>query len=392
VWSGSAYLARRDHRASADAPIATAIRNAGFVVCGRSTCSELAATPTSEPAAFPAVRNPWATERVAGGSSGGSAAAVACRAVPIAHGNDTGGSLRIPAAACGVVGFKPTRGRMPLDPLLAAVEPGLGLTSDFFLTRSVRDTSALLQVFGAAEPGALGATARAAPSSGELRIGVHTSASNVGIVTDPSCIAAVERALEMLEGFGHHIVETRPLALDDPGLAAVTLPLVACAMAGTLHRLTSEVGTPPAEDELEPYTRAMVEMGRRTSFVGYAEHLDRLRDYSNRVLHGWQGIDLLVTPTLAELPPPIGAFTRDGEPMWPMVRSAPQVCFTAPFNLTGQPAISLPLWHDEDSGLPVGVQIVGLPGHDETLLGVAAELEAAVPRPDPPTFGRQTDR
>jgi amidase len=392
LWSGSAYLKRRDHRAPTDAPLTAAIRRAGFVVCGRGTCSELAATPTSEPAAFPAVRNPWAPERVAGGSSGGSAAAVSCGAIPIAHGNDTGGSLRIPAAACGIVGFKPSRGLMPLAPLLAAIEPGLGLTSDFFLTRSVRDASALLRIFGGVGVRPTRVAGATIPSSLALRVGVHTSASNVGAVTDPVCVQAAERALTMLEGLGHHVVEARPAALDDPSLAAVTLPVVACAMAATVHRLTSEVGAPPAADELEPYTRAMIDIGSRTSFVDYVELLQPLRDFGNRVLHGWNDIDLLVTPTLAELPPPIGTYTDDQQPMWPMVRSAPEVSFTSPFNITGQPAISLPLWHDQRSGLPVGVQIVAAPGQDDALLRVAADLEEAVAWPVPPAFGRHPSR
>jgi amidase len=317
---------------------------------------------------------------------------VSCGAVPVAHGNDTGGSLRIPASACGIVGFKPSRGRLPLDPLLAAVEPGLGLTSDFFLTRSVRDTSALLQTFGGGGGLPSRATGATATTSRSLRVGVHTSASNVGAVTDPVCVQAAERALAMLEELGHHVVDARPVALDDPSLAAVTLPVVACAMAATLHRMSSEVGTPPTADELEPYTHAMVGIGRGTSFVDYVELVQRLREYGERVLHGWNDIDLLVTPTLAELPPPIGTYTREQEPMWPMVRSAPDVCFTSPFNITGQPAISLPLWHDPRSGLPVGVQIVAAPGQDDALLRVAADLELAAAWPAHPTIGQHPAR
>lgn len=384
LWSGSAYLSTRDHRASADAPITTAIRRAGFVVCGRSTCSELAATPTSEPAAFPAVRNPWAPERVAGGSSGGSAAAVSCGAIPVAHGNDTGGSIRIPAAACGVVGFKPSRGRMPLDPLVGAVEPALNLTTDFFLTRSVGDAIALFTLFaGDRDPTR---TVRLAgsgpgPSPRTLRVGIHSSASNVGSVTDPACTRAAEHALGVLEHLGHVVVDDKPTALEDPILAAVTLPVVARAMAGTLDRLAAQVGTPPKDHELEPYTRAMVDLGRKTSFVEYLGLVDRLRDYSARVLRGWGegGIDVLVTPTLAELPPSVGTYTSAEDPLWPMIRSAPSVCFTAPFNVTGQPAISLPLWHDGGTGLPIGVQLIAAPGRDELLLELAAQLEQLGP-------------
>ncbi|MFF7454152.1 amidase [Kitasatospora sp. NPDC008115] len=376
----------REPAADSD-PVVRRFQAAGFVLLGKTTTSEFGAVPFTESAALGISRNPWAPERTPGGSSSGAGVAVAAGMAPIAHAEDGGGSIRIPASCTGLVGLKPTRGRV--TDATVAVE-GLGCSG--VVTRSVADSAAALDVLARHDPGAWWsppspagsfADAMRAQAPAGLRIGVLLDAPVDGVAVDPACAAAVGLALRALESAGHHIVDTRlPLPPTEELVTAFT---VMWNIGGA--------GVPLVDpDRVEPHNRALREAARSVDSWAYAQGVLAAQRLSRRIVEGFvAGFDLLVTPTMACLPPRIGAWRAgtDEDPLMALRNSYPMGVFTSLFNVTGQPAVSLPLHQDEATGLPVGVQLVAAPWREDLLLQVSRTLELAHPWSDrrPPVAG-----
>ncbi len=361
--------------------------DAGFVVCGKTNTPELGILPTTEPRRFGAAHNPWNTEHSTGGSSGGSAAAVASGMVSAAHANDGGGSIRIPASCCGLVGLKPTRGRNSLAPQYGDLFGGL--IAEHVVTRSVRDSAAILDVTSGPAPGdpywapprrgpSFSAAAVAPPP--KLRIAVMT-ASPTGSDVHPDCVAAARAAATVCESLGHQ-VEGATLAVDGDAFVGDFINAWAAGNAWAIGDWEARVGRAVTEAEVEPLSWALIELGRSLNSGQYLAAVQGLQRATRQIATYFEGIDVLLTPTLGEPPAPLGTFdSPPGEPMTGLFRAAAYVPFTPTFNVTGQPAISLPL-HWNDAALPIGVQFVGRFGDEETLLSLAGQLEVAVPWAD----------
>jgi amidase len=384
--AGMQLLRARGWSEPDDTYLAARFRAAGFVFVGKSNTPELGPVPTTEPRAYGATRNPWDTGRSPGGSSGGSAAAVASGMVPVAHANDGGGSIRIPASECGLVGLKPSRGRTSLGP--DAGEGWAGLSAEHVVSRSVRDTAAVLDAVAGYVPGdPYTAPPPARPyrdevgaPPGRLRIGLLARAPGGDRPVHPECVAAVRDAARLLASLGHVVEESHPEALADHEASRAALVVITTGTARDLDFWSERTGTKIGPDDVEPLTWGIAEMGRQNTGVAYLRAVETLHALTRRVVSWWRdGFDLLLTPTLPELPPPLGDFDpTPGDPLHGFTRGGAFVTFTMPFNMTGQPAISLPL-HWSTDGLPVGVQLVAAYGREDVLLRIAAQLEAARP-------------
>jgi amidase len=382
-YAGMGFLKRHQWVERDDSELARRFRAAGFVVLGRTNTPELALFGTTEPLAFGATRNPWNLEYSTGGSSGGSAAAVAAGLVPAAHGNDGAGSVRIPASACGLVGLKVSRGRISVAP---GPESLGAFAVEGFLTRSVRDTAAILDAVAGSLPGdPFPAPPPARPyrdevgaDPGRLRIGVTTAMPVEGDV-HPDCVGAVEDTARTLESLGHTLEAEGPAAFSDPDFTQLTRVRSGASIAAQLDTWAQRTGDEIAEGDVEPATWLVAQAGRNTPAPDLGVALARLQVIARRICSWWaDGFDLLLTPTLSEPPPRLGEFHAPDEPWRGLVRSAPMIAFTQPFNVTGQPAVSLPAAHS-DGGLPIGVQLVAAQGREDLLLRVAAQLEEARP-------------
>jgi amidase len=391
---GMNYLKARDFRAPIDTYLAERFRAAGLVTIGKTNCPELGILPTTEPRAYGPSRNPWNLERSTGGSSGGSAGAVAGGMAPMAHANDGGGSIRIPAANCGLVGLKPSRQRTSEGPL--AGDFMSGLTAELCVSRSVRDTAALLEAVHGAAPGdpyvapppLRPYTDEVGADPGKLRIGLWTE-TVIEQDADPEVVAAARAAAKLLEGLGHEVEEPDMSALQSVDMVEPFLIRWAAGQAQALEQLGTVGGQPIGPDDVEPLTWALAEIGRARNAGEYLAAVGQHQALSRIIAAIYEsGFDLLLTPTLGEPPPPLGSFDDSGpDPMVAFERAFLSGCFTAAFNATGQPAISLPLHWSEDN-LPIGVQLVAPLGREDVLLRVASQLEQAVPWADrtPPTF------
>lgn len=385
LYNGMRALRDAKWREPEDSFFTARLRAAGFCFLGRTSTPELGLLPTSEPEAFGPSRNPWSEGHSSGGSSGGSAAAVAAGMVPVAHASDGGGSIRIPASACGLVGLKPTRARNSFGP--GAGERWAGFSCEHVVARSVRDVAALLDVvsgpgvgdpYFAAPPSAPFA-ARLDPGP-RLRIGTMVDLAPRQTPIHADCRAAGEKAARALADLGHHVEPAYPPALDETGALEAYVLVVAANIAHALHTAGAKIGRPLTQEDVEPLTWAVAELGRSRSAPEYIATIDVVHSFSRRVAAWWaSGFDLLLTPTTGEPPPPIGYFAASREePFKGFLRAAPFGVYTSAFNLTGQPAISVPV-HWNDAGLPVGAQLVAAYGREDVLLRVAAELERAVP-------------
>ena len=370
AWPVTSYLAEQ-------------FRAAGFVPIGRTNVPELGTTVTTEARSFRPARNPWHPGHSTGGSSGGSAAAVASGMVPVAHGNDGGGSIRIPASECGLVGLKPTRGRVSQGPLTG--EAWAGGTIDGAVTRTVRDAAAVLDVISARMPGEpyyapplprpLGQEVGADP--GRLRIGVLDRPGAADYLDDPECRAAVSGAATLLESLGHHLEESAPAAMFEQEFAGHFTTIIAADVEATFQAFEMLSGHPVGDDEIEPRNVAYRRAGKALGAVGYLQSRMWIGMWARRMADWWAGHDLLLTPTLGAPPPELGWFTAAG-PELEGRRIASFIPYTAQFNMTGQPAVSLPL-HWTPGGLPVGVQLVAAYGREDVLIQVASQLEQAAP-------------
>jgi amidase len=370
--------------------VAAKFRAAGLITLAQTTTPEWGAALSTETRAVGATHNPWNLERVAGGSSGGSAAAVASGMVPIAHGNDAGGSIRIPASFCGLVGLKPSRGRTSLGP--AHAEFWHGLCEEGVLTRSVRDTAAALDVaqgYMPGDPWTAPPPARpyrdevgAAP--GRLRIGFMDRAPEFHPGVDSECASAVRNAVRLLETLGHAVEPNFPKALNDGRLGSAFGKVVAGGEAKQAAEVEKMLGRPVGPDDFDEWTWFLVERGRRMSAASYLLACEWFNEFS-RAVSGWwsDGFDVLVTPTLAQPAPRLGIFKmHPGEhPRDIGIRLNEVSPFTVPWNIAGLPAISLPL-HMTGDGRPVGVQFVAAYGREDVLLRLAAQIEQAAPWAD----------
>ncbi|ROO89510.1 amidase [Actinocorallia herbida] len=378
--TGYGSLARGEPRSPVDGPVAALLRAAGAVVLGKTGSPEFGLTCYTDFTHFaqaadlaegvvpPTVRNPWAPDRLAGGSSGGAAAAVAAGLAPLAHGSDGGGSIRIPASACGLVGIKPSRRVVPVgaDPF--------GLAVSGPIARDVRDAALLLDALsGRAGTPFLDAAER---PPGPLRIARTALPADPGTVIHPECLAAYETASRLLAGLGHEIVELPPVRT--PALARLF------ETAWTVLAAAERV---PADRErlLQPLTRWLRERGGRVGPAALAELRTALAAEADRALAVMAPYDAVLTPALAEPPAPVGHFTS-GSPEEDFARQNAHTPFAALANITGQPSLTLPLHWTRD-GLPVGVMLSGRPGGDAALIALAARLEAAAPAGPPFPFG-----
>jgi amidase len=397
---GMKVLKEANFHAPVDTTLAQRFRAAGLVTIGKTNLPELGIVATTEPKAYGATRNPWDTSRTPGGSSGGSAAAVAAGIVPMAHANDGGGSIRIPASNCGLLGLKPTRQRISEGPIVG--DNMSGVTVELCVSRSVRDTARLLEAVHGPAPGdpyvapppLRPYTDELDDESGGLRVGIMRRPAVEGLEVEAPCLAAVEKAAKLIESLGHAIDEGNPLDMlpageSGPDIEDSFLTRWAAGQAATLTQLGMILGRPITEHDVEPLTWTMSQIGHDRTAGRYLLDVGVHQGLS-RVVAGWfeTGYDLLLTPTMAEVAPKLGEIdTAAPDPMSAFTRCLPSGAFTALFNITGQPGINVPL-HWTDEGVPVGVQLVAPFGREDLLIRIAAQLEKAAPWADrrPPVF------
>ncbi|WPB56317.1 amidase [Xylophilus sp. GOD-11R] len=372
-----------------DATVANRFESAGFIPFARTTVPELCMAGTTDAARNGgATLNPWDRRLSAGGSSGGAAAAVAARVVPVAHGSDGGGSIRIPAACCGVYGLKPSRGRVPMGP--SRGEGWAGMSTDGVLSISVRDTAAALDAIGGYEPGAPYAAPPQAGSYLEavreqhivpMRVGVLRRAWN-GIAIAPECDAAVDFTVSLLEGLGHQVVELAPPPIDYDGFVHAHGSILAGNIVVAVHNRMKVLGRVVREDELEPVILDGWHVGQALDAAAYIDAVSRLHAVGRAFATAMADVDLLLTPTLTQLPCPVDYLSLAGGDRLGFrayrQRAASYSTFLPVINGAGIPAASLPL-HWTDREIPVATQLIGHFGREDTVLTVSAQLERAAP-------------
>ena len=379
---GSRYM--KDNVPSEDSELVKRYKRAGLVTLGKTNTPEFGLLPVTEPALFGPCRNPWDTSRTPGGSSGGSAAAVAARMVPVAHGNDGGGSIRIPASSCGLFGLKPGRGRMPADRFSLAAFLGTA----HVLSVSVRDSAALLDATAGQVPGApfslpppatsfLEATRR---EPGRLKIAFSTR-SVTGDAFHADCIAAVRDAAALCQDLGHEVSEAAP-KIDGERFVKAFDTVWFAQLASSLESGAAAQGRAPAGDDLEPLTWVAYESGKQVSATQYLAALDAFASFTATTAAFFAGYDVWLTPTIGMPPPEIGFMDAAKEDAERLNRKAYELVPVTPlFNLTGQPAMSVPLYWNA-AGLPIGTHFAARIGEEATLLRLATELEQARPWAD----------
>jgi amidase len=373
----------RDFVPPANAYVVDLVERSGFISLGKTNTPEFGLSSYTDNDLVGPARTPWDLDRNAGGSSGGAAAAVAAGLVPLAQGSDGGGSIRIPSSACGIFGFKPSRGRVSAGPLGSDWS---GLAGDGPLARTVRDAAALLDVMAHAMPGdvrplpdpPMPYTAWVAQQPGRLRIARWSATHLDGIAPGPDALAAWESASRLLESLGHEVVDiANPFPRDlEPQFNVIW---------------SSGIAGAPIPDEAEPLLRANTrywrERGRSASAVDLTHALQFLESTTRQVVTDLQAYDAFLTPTLALPPQPIGWFNESGDATEDHHRELLFTPYTALYNMSGQPAASLPL-HWSADGLPIGVMLAALPGQDGPLFSLCAQVEAAASWHDrrPPGF------
>lgn len=368
-----------------DTELMTRFRRAGLCLTGTTQTPEYGYNPTTEPRLFGPVHNPYKRGYSAGGSSGGAAAAVASGIVPVAHANDAGGSIRIPASCCGLVGLKPTRHRIPTGPDAGEILSGFG--AEFAVTRSVRDAAALLDSVAGPDAGAPGVpvppsrsfadSARTPPR--RLKI-AWTTHSSTGSAIAPECVQAVHETVQVLNDLGHETIEAEPAYDWDMFVRALHIHWSSC-IAYLVDLAESATGRRASADTLEAVTLAAWMEGRMMKASDLYWAIDVNNKISRTFGQFFNDYDVLLTPTLAQVPAPHGVYNqnRGGISAMEWARQVFEyIPFTAQFNMTGQPAISLPICWTE-SGLPIGVHFGGRFGDEATLLSLAGELESAKP-------------
>jgi amidase len=375
------FVARYDHN------VVARLKAAGFVIVGTTTLPEWGILPTTETRRFGPTRNPWDQSRTPGGSSGGSGAAVAAGMVPIAHANDGGGSTRIPAACCGLVGLKPQRGRISVAPDAGQ----LFLVQDGVLTRTVAETAALLDLLAGpvlgdmswAPPPSEPFAVSAGRDPGRKRIAMTTLSPIPGVAIDPVCVQAVQDAAALLESLGHEVFEADPPWGNDDALLNTFTASFGPAVCTQIALAQMLAGRPATEDDMEPLSWAVWELCKSINSTDALLAELQLHAVGRGLITWIAQYDALLTPALAEAPVTLGTIDPldATDPMRTFARSGAFTPFTAPLNVSGQPAISLPLF-ERENGLPLAVQLVGQPAGEGDLLALAAQLEQAAPWAD----------
>lgn len=381
-YGGTTFLKSIDFRPTSNSYLTQSFLDAGFNVIGRTNCPEMGTTITTEPLSYGPSRNPWSLNHSTGGSSGGSAAAVAAGIVSVAHGNDGGGSIRIPSSACGLFGFKPSRGRVSQGP--EASDSWAGAAIDHVLTRSVRDSASILDLISGYRLG----DPYVAPvhessfadqvnkDPGRLRIGFVTQPLMEGYSSDLECVQSVLDAAKLCESLGHEVVSAYPKALEDPAYSFTFVTMVASWVASDVSAWSNILGRTIDPSELEADNALFCQVGMSTTAPQYLNAIAWLSDYRRRIASFWEveGFDILITPTLPKLPPEIGYLC---EPGVSQSRVLEYIQFTGQFNVAGNPAASIP-FATSASGLPIGVQLVGAYGREGTLLRLCSQFEEAI--------------
>jgi len=369
-----------------DLTLVERFKKAGLVIFGRTNTPELGLTMTTEPVALGICRNPWNLERSAGGSSGGAAAAVAARILPMAHATDGGGSIRIPAANCGLVGLKPTRARNPAGPDVG--EGWSGLATGHCVSLTVRDSAALLDATHgpalgdpyAAPPPARPFIAEVGSDPGRLKIGVVTAAAD-GTKAHPACVAGAVSAGKLCQELGHHVEETE-LRFDAELFRWAMWTVIAGNVANNVALRARAAGHAPTADDLEAVTLAMAELGRKATAEEYARAVFHIHGFGRMLARHYQRFDVLLSPVLANPPLPFGRCSLMNPDTEAFAKEiAAELAFTPIYNVSGCPAMSLPLHWTKD-GLPVGIQIGAGFGNEALLFRLAAQLEQARPWKD----------
>ena len=395
-YQGNRRLAELDYRYPQTGAVARRWAEAGAISIGHSHSPELGGgqcPAAAETHLYGPTRNPWNTDHTVLGSSGGAAAAVAAGIVRIAHASDGGGSIRIPASANGLVGLKPSRGRISNAP---AGEAWGGGTTDGAVTLTVRDAALALDVLAGPEPGDPYVPAHRAPPAGyvaevgqdpgELRIGVSSTIPFED--TDPLCTQATEAAAGLLDGLGHRVETARPEPMATNDYMYDYVRIMRASATATLRSLEGVLGRPWAEDDVEPVAWINYQRGAKISAPDVLASRERLHQFTRRIVQWWNevpgqgdGFDLLLTPTLGVVPPRVGHLV-EGDERTLTRRLAKVTPYLPQFNVSGQPAISVPLGTPEGmspEGLPIGIQLVAAPGREDVLLRVAAQMEQAAP-------------
>lgn len=380
----------RGYVSKLDTELVRRYKAGGVVICGKTNTPEFGGSPATEPLLHGATRNPWNPLHIPGGSSGGSAAAVAAGIVPLGHANDGGGSIRVPASCCGLFGLKATRGRNPLGPLFG--DMGNGIIHEHVVTRSVRDSAVMLDISAGPMPGdpyyapppARPFAEEIALPPGKLRIGFLTSIPEGWHRTTalhPDCLAAVRDTAALCTSLGHDVEEIPASRLAYAGVLDVFTVVFSSFVAHVVKYWERELGKTITADELEPATWGWVQSVAHKSPGEYLQAVEEMQKFA-RFIGRWYadgGYDCLLTPTMSVPPPVLGALTpksADDTSWLDGVMSC--ACFTCIENLTGQPAMSVPLYWNAQ-GLPIGAQFAGRYGDEATLLRLAAQLEAARP-------------
>lgn len=352
------------------------IKDAGFIPLGKTNTPEFGSVPVTESELNGTCHNPWSTGHTPGGSSGGAAAGLASGLAPVAHASDGAGSIRIPSSCCGLFGIKPSRGRIPFGPQLS--EHWHGFSTQGPIARSVMDAAGLLDVMQGyatgdpywAPPPARPYSEEVGEDPGRLRIAFTTTNPNE-IDPHPDVVAALQDAAQLLESLGHHVEEKGP-GWVDATLAPSFIQLISTG--------TAVIDFLP-HDELEPLNRFLVETAATITSVQHIQALTTAHQYARRVVQFWNDYDLLLTPTLGAPPLEVGAIFIDDDPFSQLFRSGLFIPYTPAANVTGQPAVSLPLYWN-DAGLPIGVQLIGAPSREDVLFRISAQVETARPWAD----------
>jgi amidase len=381
LTEGSKLLA--DYVPDHDSELVRRLKSSGLVIVGKTNTPEFGILGTTEPLFFGPAHNPWDSDRSTGGSSGGSAASVAAGLVPMAHANDGGGSIRIPASCCGVFGLKPTRARNPLGPEYGDLSSGL--VAEHAVTRSVRDSAALLDATAGPD---LGDPYWAPPSDesflsqvgkdpGQLRI-AFSAEPPIPARVHADCAAAVADAAALCEELGHHVEEAGPPLDPEPLWAAVDVVWTAGISSG-IEGWSRALGRPITPEDVEPLTWAVHEKGRAWTASDYLIAVGELQQAARAIARWHQTFDLWLTPTVSTPPPPLGwcDFVPE-DPLRGYQRDAEFCPFTPVQNFSGQPAMSVPLFWNKP-GLPIGVQFAARFGEESTLFRLAGQLEQARP-------------
>jgi Asp-tRNA(Asn)/Glu-tRNA(Gln) amidotransferase A subunit family amidase len=376
---GIAGVKASGYRADHDSVYVERMRRAGFVLLGKTNLDEMGMGASTAPVAWGPTRNPWDPARSTSGSSGGSAAAVAAGMVAVADATDASGSIRAPASHCGVVGFKGSRGRVSVGPDVFS-DNLLGVAAELCVTRTVRDVAGVLDIVSGRCPG----DPYCAPPSprpfvtevgadpGRLRVGVLTTDPTGRATIDSACEEGARAVADALADLGHDVEDGYPAALTHGGFPEPFMMTMSVVANRALELWGHRLGRPLTQDDVEPGTWAAAQFGSTVTGTQYADGVDNLRAHGREIEQWWQddGWDILLTPTMPMTPPLLGLPT-DTDPF----------TFTAAFNVSGQPAVSLPL-HSDANGLPVGVQLVAAYGREDVLLRVGSQLETAMPWAD----------